>query len=96
MALSNEETGEEYDMNAHVSLPEDLIEKLKNVKNWEEWPCRWTFDEEKMSVVWLWPHCNVHDKPPLVNHDFEMLVPKDHELDSQEIKPEAPQKNDEK
>lgn len=49
-------------INAHVSLPEDLIEKLKNVKNWEEWPCRWTFDEEKMSSPWLWPRCMVGDE----------------------------------
>lgn len=48
-----------------VSLTEELIEKLKDVKSWDEWPWQWTFDEERMSMAWLWPHCinnscNIH------------------------------------
>lgn len=48
-----------------VSLAEELIEKLKNVKSWDEWPWQWTFDEEMMNMAWLWPHCinnscNIH------------------------------------
>ncbi|KAG8380328.1 hypothetical protein BUALT_Bualt06G0004200 [Buddleja alternifolia] len=54
MSLSKGESGEKCVVNAHISLPQDLIERLKNEKNWEEWPCKWTFDEERINSVWLW------------------------------------------
>lgn len=33
---------------SHVALPYDLIEKLKNVNNWDDWTFPWTYDEEQM------------------------------------------------
>lgn len=38
------------------SLSEEVIENLKNDNWWEESPLQWTFDEEFMSMPWLWPH----------------------------------------
>lgn len=65
MELQKEETSyEKCDVNAHVSLPVEVIEKMKNEKSWEEWPCQWTYNEEMMSMAWLWYHAkddhNIH------------------------------------
>lgn len=55
--------GEKSDHNAHVSLPRELIEHLKNINNWDDWPSRWTFDGEKMASVALsWPQQVIDDK----------------------------------
>lgn len=57
MASKTRESVETREAISHVALPNDLIEKLKDIRTWEEWPCQWTFDEEKMSLVWLWHPC---------------------------------------
>ncbi|KAL8544677.1 hypothetical protein ACS0TY_005055 [Phlomoides rotata] len=55
--VQKEETSKKKcDEYSHVSLPEDVIDKLKNEKGWEECPFRWTYNEEKMSTSWLWFH----------------------------------------
>lgn len=44
------------------SLSEEVIEDLKNDNWWgEESPCQWTFDEEFMSMPWLWPSTTTID-----------------------------------
>ncbi|KAL3620265.1 hypothetical protein CASFOL_035177 [Castilleja foliolosa] len=61
-STKDESSNKKPDANRHVSLPQDLIEKMKDVKSWDEWLCRWTFDEEEMSKPWLWnllPHDDV-------------------------------------
>ncbi|GFQ00380.1 hypothetical protein PHJA_002182000 [Phtheirospermum japonicum] len=73
MALSKDEScHKKHDANEHVSLPQDLIDKLKNVKSWDEWPCRWTFDEEKMNMPLLWPHDDVIGDYHLELHQFQL------------------------
>ncbi|KAL7110014.1 hypothetical protein ACP275_06G211100 [Erythranthe tilingii] len=73
----------------HVSLPKELIEKMKDVKSWEEWPCRWTLDEETITFACLWHHHgdNNHHFDRLANHDHKVIVHQliDHQLGSKEI-----------
>lgn len=93
MALSKEESCQEKcDVNSHISLPQDLIDKLKNVKNWEEWPCRWTFDEERMSMAWLWSHCMYDDNIHQLHRagDDVVIAETRDELSSEGMNPEVP------
>lgn len=39
---------EKNDGYSHVALPYDLIERLKNITNWDEWASPWTYAEEQM------------------------------------------------
>lgn len=42
---------EKNDGYSHVALPYDLIERLKNITNWDEWASPWTYAEEQ--IWWL-------------------------------------------
>ncbi|PIN23212.1 hypothetical protein CDL12_04074 [Handroanthus impetiginosus] len=67
---------EKYGENSHVSLPQELIERLKNIKNWDEyWPSPRIFDEERRDLGWLWPVWmdDVH-KPEIAEDDANHIV----------------------
>ncbi|PIN23216.1 hypothetical protein CDL12_04078 [Handroanthus impetiginosus] len=83
--------------NSHVSLPQELIERLKNMKNWDEyWPSPRISDEERRDLGWLWPVWmdDVH-KPEIAEDDADHIVVEKDGLVCEEIKPEGLKKNEE-
>lgn len=78
--------------NMHVALPRELIEKLKNKKDWGRYRRQWTYDEEKVRRVWEWQARMVFEElfDRVFSGDGEKVVGEDDVWGLQQIKEVLP------
>ncbi|CAK9164705.1 unnamed protein product [Ilex paraguariensis] len=71
-------------------MPKEVIEQLRSLNSWDEWPCPWTYDEEQMRLAPIWyPYMDVELSQ--LHAENEEIVWDDDVWDLKDIK-EIPEK----